>query len=578
VANGGHTVICGLERISLRVARALIQLGEQVTIVAESPEPALLREARRVGARVIDGATADVARLHNIDLESARCIVLTEDDDLRNVQAALATRELNPGIRVVLRMFNADLADRATRLLVNSKVVSISTVAAPYFAAEALGMDATPTRLVWGRHVVVDPMDGGDDPEPEPRGSGLGGAAARLRARLRGRQARRATAVELGEGEFLHPVEPPAPSRRWQSPRQLRLQRALLSLLDPRLAVLATGLTLLVGVSVAIFHAQAGLYRGAGQPTLESWIDGLVFTATTAYGNTDLSAAAGWVKVYAVGFMFAAALGLALTFGLVADVIVSEQIVAALSVPRRMRNHVVVLGLGNTGYRTVLHLLEAGVEVAAAESRAGGRFVAIARRRGVPVLIAEAHFADSLRALSVDHARAVVVTTNDDLANLEAALAARELNPGARVVTRLFDPELAKRAQEQLHLTACQSSSALATPAFTAAALGDGVLSTIERGGMLWLLAEVHVPTGSAVDGEEVEELESSGDLRVLAVRSGGRVWWRPFCPARVEAGSDVLVASSRDAWEALLSRVAAVGMEAPPEAEAGTKAEPFPV
>src|SRR5205085_8910422 len=131
----------------------------------------------------------------------------------------------------------------------------------------------------------------------------------------------------------------------------------------------------------------AGLYRGAGASTPGSWIDALVFTATTAYGNTDLTNAEWFVKLYAVAFMFAAALGLALTFGLVADVALGAQILEALGVPRgHMRNHVVVLGLGNLGYRTVVHLLQAGVEVAAADARAAGRFVAIARRKGVPVL------------------------------------------------------------------------------------------------------------------------------------------------------------------------------------------------
>jgi voltage-gated potassium channel Kch len=134
--------MCGLERISLRVARALVQVGERVTIVAEGPEPALLRDARRAGARVIEGRWSDVAQLQAAGLEDARCIVLTENADLRNVQVALAAREVNPHVRVVLRMFNAELADRATRLLANSRVVSTSAEAAPYFAAAALGMAA----------------------------------------------------------------------------------------------------------------------------------------------------------------------------------------------------------------------------------------------------------------------------------------------------------------------------------------------------------------------------------------------------------------------------------------------------
>lgn len=587
MAAGGHTVICGLERISIRVARALIQLGERVTIVTDAPEPALLREARRTSARVVEGETSDIAQLHAVDLESARCIVLTEDADLRNVQAALAAREVNPRIRVVLRMFNADLADRATRLLANSRVVSTSAEAAPYLAAAALGMGAVPSRLAWGRHVVVDPSVGAARPEADGVSSRLGGMAERVRDRLLRRpQESEESGVELGEGEFLHPLDPPSLSRRRRRSRRLtRLRRALLSLLDPRLALLVSAMTLLFALSTAIFHVASGLRAGAGEPLFQGWVDALVFTATTAYGNTDLTNAEPWVKLYAVAFMFVAALGLALTFGVAADAMVSERIIEALSVPRRMRNHVVVLGLGNVGYRTVQHLLDAGVEVAAAESRAGGRFVAIARRHGVPVLIADAHFMDSLRALSVAHARAVVAATDDDLANLEAALAARELNPAARVVTRLYDQDLAERAQQQFRITACQSVSALATPAFVAAALGEGVLSTIELGQRLWLLAEAAVEAGSAVDGQLPVELEAPGDLRVLAVRDEAGEHWGAASWGSLSAfgsgepclgpGSAILVACSREAWDRLCADVAVAGTGAAAEGGANGGHDP---
>jgi Trk K+ transport system NAD-binding subunit len=558
VADGGHTVICGLERISLRVARALLQLGEHVTIVSETPDPALQSEARRAGARLLVGRTADVPHLHGLDLRSARCLVLTEDADLRNVQAALAARDVNPDIRVVLRMFSAELADRATRLLANSRVVSSSAEAAPYFAAAALGLDTVPARRAWGRLLVVDSSEAfrGAD-------GGAGTAAARrLRATLSlatAEQQPRHEPLSLGEGEYLHVLDPPAAPRRSAARRLAAYRRLAFALLDPRLPVLGTGLVLLLGITVAVFHSARGLYPDAGQATPISWINALVFTVTTAYGNTDLSHADAWVKLYAVGFMFAGALALAMTFGLVADVVIGARLVEALGVPRgHMRNHVVVLGLGNLGFRTVSHLLESGVEVAAADARATGRFVAITRRRGVPVLIADAHFMDSLQALSVDHARAVVAATSDDMANLEAALAARELNPDARVIARLYDQELAERAQQQLHITACQSVSALATPAFVAASLGAGVLSTIERGQRLWLLAEVHLEPACEADGMTLDAVEGGGDLRVVAVRDGSGERWRPPSHARLHAGNDVLVTCSRHAWERLCRRAAA--------------------
>ncbi len=78
----GTTIICGLERLSLRIALALIQLDEDVIIVAESPNPDRLREATVAGATYVKGRGADLANLAAAKLGSARCLVLTENADL----------------------------------------------------------------------------------------------------------------------------------------------------------------------------------------------------------------------------------------------------------------------------------------------------------------------------------------------------------------------------------------------------------------------------------------------------------------------------------------------------------------
>jgi Trk K+ transport system NAD-binding subunit len=518
-AVAGATVVCGLERLGLRVARALIALGEEVTIVAASPPPALLREATGAGARFLEGGTREVAQLAGTGIASARCLVLTESADLGNMHAALAAREVNPRLRVVMRMFSTELAERAARLLPNSRVLSASREAAPYFAAAALGMDAVPTRHVWGRHLVTH-LDGGDE-----------------------------QLADLGDGWFLAPIEPPRLPRRRRSRRLTGFRRAVAAFFDVRLGVTAAAIGTLVAVTVSVFHAALHL----------SWVDAVYFTVTTAsttgYGDFNLHNAASWLKLYGSAFMLASAVSLALLYALAADAVIGARILEALGVPRgHMRGHVVVVGLGNTGYRVVQHLLDAGVEVAAAEVSDRNRFVAVARRHGVPVLVSDGRYRDSLRSLSVEGARAVVAATDDDLANLEAALTARELNPNARVVARLFDQDLAERAQQQLGLDACHSVSALATPAFAAASLGDGVLSTVEHGAQVWLVAELRVEPGSHADGMSVAALEEAGELRVLAVRDGGDERWRPAHPEKLAAGHDVLVAGTRERWEQTLA------------------------
>jgi len=511
----GTTVVCGLDRLSLPIVLGLRALGERVTVVAESARPAMRRAASAAGAHLVEGSSDEIAVLDGVDLAASRCLVLTESADLGNLQVALAAREVNPDLRIVMRMFSAELADRASRLLPNSRALSASREAAPYFAADALGLAAVPTRHVWGRHLAVHRE----------------GADGHL--------------VDLGDGLFLAPVDPPRLVQRRRSRRLSELRRAVRALFDLRLALTGGALVAWIALAVATFHSALRL----------SWVDAIYFTVTTAatvgYGDINLAGAPPWLKLYASLFMILSGIGLALLFALAADAVIGARILQALGVPPRgMRGHVVVVGLGNTGHRIVQHLLDAGVEVAAAEVSEQNRHVGEARRQGVAVLVGDGRYRDSLRALSVEGAAAVIAATDDDLANLETALTAHELNPDARIVIRLFDPELADRARTQLGIGACHSMPALAMPAFVAAAMGEGVLSTFEHGARLWLVAEVWVRPGAPADGMDTALLERDGDLHVLAVRDRAAERWRPAHPGRLEGGHEVLLAGTRERWE----------------------------
>ena len=66
-----------------------------------------------------------------------------------------------------------------------------------------------------------------------------------------------------------------------------------------------------------------------------------------------------------------------------------------------------------------------------------------------------------------------MLTGDDDLGNLNTALAAAEINPGIRVVIRLFDQELGSHIPQLFDDAVALSSSALAAPGFVSAAI-DG--------------------------------------------------------------------------------------------------------
>ena len=109
------------------------------------------------------------------------------------------------------------------------------------------------------------------------------------------------------------------------------------------------------------------------------------------------------------------------------------------------RNHVVVVGVGRVGYQVIKELLELRESVVAIEQVSEAELLEALFDKKIPVIQGNARLPSILEQAGVRKAKAVIVTTGDDLTNLDIALEARELNETARIVIRLFDETLARK-------------------------------------------------------------------------------------------------------------------------------------
>ena len=92
------------------------------------------------------------------------------------------------------------------------------------------------------------------------------------------------------------------------------------------------------------------------------------------------------------------------------------------------------------------------------------RFLADAKATGTPVLVRSMQEDQALVDAGIEHARAIIIATNDDMANLEVALDARRMNPKVRVIMRLFDQRMADKFKEAALIDEAFSPAALAAP------------------------------------------------------------------------------------------------------------------
>ena len=214
--------------------------------------------------------------------------------------------------------------------------------------------------------------------------------------------------------------------------------------------------------------------------------------------------------------------------------------------------HVVVCGLGRDGYRVVEQLLKFGEDVVGIERNEQGQFLDPIRSLGVPVIVSDARRPGALSKAGIERATAVVICTENDLANLTIALEARELNPDVRVVMRMFDSDLARKMEKVFGIHAAFSTSALAAPALAAAATRTDVTLSFYVDDSLLNVSEIVIQPCSPLLGYEIAALEREFDISVILYKGQQRVDLHPDPRICLQAGDKIVVFASLDALNRL--------------------------
>lgn len=564
-----QVVVCGLGHLGLRTVEELLLRDEAVTAIADSADHELDAE-RLPTVRVIVGDCRRERILRQAGIESAVAIVLTGDDDLGNLQGALAAHDLNPDIRIVIRMFDGELGARIQALLGDAVTLSSSALAAPGFVAAALDGEGGSRFELAGRQLVAratsldhragkDPSQGGDPAVP----------LARIRP---DRTVELFPEVDPTEpGLIVLDTQPPeiaaarpATPRRTAAVQAARRSlaalpgdlRGRLSSPDRRLINLAVILTVLAVVSATFFLVVANLTPLDAMSFAISLLTG----AGSGFANLDERNAPAALKVYGIFLSLLGAAIVAVVYALITDAIIRSRLLQTLgrrTVPASIRDHVIVCGLGTIGYRVALGIAARGVPVVVVESDENGRFTAAVRSHGIPVVIGDARQPEILKAVGIVTARAMVAATSDDLVNIAAALHARTVRPDLRVVVRLYDPDFALRVQRGLGMRFTRSVSHLAAAAFAAAATGSHVAASVPVGDRrVVLFARVQVPAAAEIAGRQAAIVDQTGERRLLAIiGSDGHARWHPRLDEPLVPGSELVVAATRQGLADLLQQ-----------------------
>lgn len=149
-----HTVLVGLGHLGYRVAQNLFKMEEPVVVIELNPNADLVGTVQAMNIPVIQDDAARQTVLEAAGIRRAKTIVLCSQNDSMNLQIAVKARNLNPAVRVVIRIFDDDFAESLQQQF-GFVALSATSMAAPAFAASAAGADVTRPITVEGQSLSL---------------------------------------------------------------------------------------------------------------------------------------------------------------------------------------------------------------------------------------------------------------------------------------------------------------------------------------------------------------------------------------------------------------------------------------
>ncbi len=233
----------------------------------------------------------------------------------------------------------------------------------------------------------------------------------------------------------------------------------------------------------------------------------------------------------------------------------------------KLRDHVIVCGVGSLGFHAVGRFLAEGTPLIAVDSGQAHLDHLRSRHPEALFLRGDATDLEVLHAAGLARARAVVAALPEDNDNLVVIVSVRQENPGARILSRAESPEAAARlrragAQEVVSPTVIggmrAASEAIRPTVVRFLDLALGHEEEEEEGFQFWGLS---IPPGSPHAGKTVGEIRfrQSTGLRVLAIRRPGETGfsYNPSNDLPLEAGTVVGVVAGTQEVERARSYLA---------------------
>ena len=134
-----HYIVCGLGGVGFQIMQHLVDDGHEVVVVEQDPNNRFLSAAHALKIPVIIGNANVSEVLESAKIATASALIAVTSDDTTNLEIALTAKALSPAMRIVVRNQDPVFAHQIKQVFEFEVVLSPTELAAPSFAAAALG-------------------------------------------------------------------------------------------------------------------------------------------------------------------------------------------------------------------------------------------------------------------------------------------------------------------------------------------------------------------------------------------------------------------------------------------------------
>ncbi|MCY7291823.1 MAG: potassium channel family protein [Ferruginibacter sp.] len=131
-----HVIVCGLGRLGYFIVEELLRKNEKVIVIEQNENSNYIDYFRQMGAEVYVGDARLPKVMNDVNVLKAKALISVISNDSLNLEIGLNARSQHAKVKLILRIFDDQMADKIKKYLKIYHILSASSIADDIFFAE----------------------------------------------------------------------------------------------------------------------------------------------------------------------------------------------------------------------------------------------------------------------------------------------------------------------------------------------------------------------------------------------------------------------------------------------------------